>query len=533
MATVELCAVTKRFDRVVAVDNVSLTVREGEFFSLLGPSGCGKTTTLRMIGGFEQPTEGRIELQGEDVTWLPPYRRNVNTVFQNYALFPHLSVYDNIAFGLRRRRVPEREVRGRVTEMLRLVELPAPAPARGEVAIAVEYAPVNWGDTQKRAGTYPDPVPYPVVLGMEVAGIVAAVGSGVRDLRPGDRVAALCGPRLLGGYAELVVVPRPYVLRIPAAASLREAAAVPLAALTAYHLLRSAYRLRRGETVLVHAAAGSVGQAVCQVASTIGARVIGTVGRAEKIPAARAAGATVVVDRSREDFVAAALAATEVRARALAVGAHLLEVAPEDAEWAGGRVRVRGAPERSVALAEIAAAAHDGRGLPPGDPPGLSAEVTFTLPGPVFPFGAYAARVAVDPETGEVEVREVVAVDDAGRVVNPLLAEGQVVGAAVQGLGEALTEEAVYDDEGQLLTGSLAQYGVLSAAEVPPIETELQETPSPHDPLGAKGIGEAGAIGTPAAVANAVLDALAPLGVRHLDLPFTPERVLAAIRAAR
>jgi spermidine/putrescine transport system ATP-binding protein len=121
---VRLVGVTKRFGDTVAVDHVDLEVESGEFFSLLGPSGCGKTTTLRMIGGFEQPTEGRIELQGEDVTWLPPYRRNVNTVFQNYALFPHLSVYDNIAFGLRRRRVPEREVRERVTEMLRLVELP-------------------------------------------------------------------------------------------------------------------------------------------------------------------------------------------------------------------------------------------------------------------------------------------------------------------------------------------------------------------------------------------------------------------------
>ncbi len=120
---VRLVGVTKRFGDTVAVDHIDLEVESGEFFSLLGPSGCGKTTTLRIIGGFEQPTEGRIELQGEDVTWLPPYRRNVNTVFQNYALFPHLNVYDNIAFGLRRRRVPEREVRERVAEMLRLVEM--------------------------------------------------------------------------------------------------------------------------------------------------------------------------------------------------------------------------------------------------------------------------------------------------------------------------------------------------------------------------------------------------------------------------
>jgi spermidine/putrescine transport system ATP-binding protein len=109
---------------IVAVDHIDLEVHDGEFFSLLGPSGCGKTTTLRMIGGFEQPTSGKIELDGQDVTWLPPYKRNVNTVFQNYALFPHLTVFDNVAFGLRRRQVPEDEVKQRVGEMLALVELP-------------------------------------------------------------------------------------------------------------------------------------------------------------------------------------------------------------------------------------------------------------------------------------------------------------------------------------------------------------------------------------------------------------------------
>ena len=111
-------------DGFIAVDHVDLEVREGEFFSLLGPSGCGKTTPLRMIGGFEQPTEGRIELQGEDVTWLPAYKRNVNTVFQNYALFPHLSIFENVAFGLRRKKVGAAEVKQRVTDMLELVELP-------------------------------------------------------------------------------------------------------------------------------------------------------------------------------------------------------------------------------------------------------------------------------------------------------------------------------------------------------------------------------------------------------------------------
>jgi spermidine/putrescine transport system ATP-binding protein len=121
---VRLVQVVKAYGDVFAVDHIDLEVRGGEFFSLLGPSGCGKTTTLRMIGGFEQPTSGLIELQGEDVTWLPPYQRQVNTVFQNYALFPHLTIYENVAFGLRRKGVKDTEIKSRVTEMLALVELP-------------------------------------------------------------------------------------------------------------------------------------------------------------------------------------------------------------------------------------------------------------------------------------------------------------------------------------------------------------------------------------------------------------------------
>jgi spermidine/putrescine transport system ATP-binding protein len=121
---VRLVDVTKSFGDVAAVDHIDLEVRDGEFFSLLGPSGCGKTTTLRMIGGFEQPTSGRIELQGDDVTDLPPYRRNVNTVFQNYALFPHLTIFENVAFGLRRKKIAASEITRRVTEILALVELP-------------------------------------------------------------------------------------------------------------------------------------------------------------------------------------------------------------------------------------------------------------------------------------------------------------------------------------------------------------------------------------------------------------------------
>jgi spermidine/putrescine transport system ATP-binding protein len=121
---VKLVDVVKKFGEAVAVDHINLEVQDGEFFSLLGPSGCGKTTTLRMIGGFEEPTSGLIELQGQDVTWLPPYKRNVNTVFQNYALFPHLTIFENVAFGLRRKGTKDSEVKSRVRDMLALVELP-------------------------------------------------------------------------------------------------------------------------------------------------------------------------------------------------------------------------------------------------------------------------------------------------------------------------------------------------------------------------------------------------------------------------
>jgi aerobic carbon-monoxide dehydrogenase large subunit len=216
------------------------------------------------------------------------------------------------------------------------------------------------------------------------------------------------------------------------------------------------------------------------------------------------------------------LAARQVAAKAARVAAFMVA--------STGRPASGGQP---VTLAEVAAAAHDPARLPPGLPPGLEAEVRFELPGPVFPFGAYAAVVEVDADTGRARVLRLVGVDDPGRVVNPLLAEGQVLGSAAQGIGQALLEEAVHDDAGQLVTGNLAVYGLPSAVEVPPMQGELLETPSPFTPLGVKGLGESGAIAVPAAIANAVADALAPLGVRHLDPPYTPERLWRALAAAR
>ncbi|MDR5709223.1 MAG: xanthine dehydrogenase family protein molybdopterin-binding subunit [Armatimonadota bacterium] len=224
------------------------------------------------------------------------------------------------------------------------------------------------------------------------------------------------------------------------------------------------------------------------------------------------------------------VALRKIREKATRIAAHLLEAAEADIEWEGAQLRVRGAPGRAVSWQELAAAAYQPGRLPPGMELGLDAYGYFTLPGLVFPYGAYGALVEVDRETGEVKLLKLLAVDDAGRVINPLLAEGQVRGGIAQGIGQALLEEVVYREDGQLLTASLAEYAVPRAGDIPEVETELVETPSPLNPLGAKGIGEAGTIGMPVAVANAVMDALRPVGIRHLDFPFRSERVWWAIR---
>jgi aerobic carbon-monoxide dehydrogenase large subunit len=220
----------------------------------------------------------------------------------------------------------------------------------------------------------------------------------------------------------------------------------------------------------------------------------------------------------------------KIQAKAAQIAAHLLEAAPKDIQRDRDRYIVRGAPARSVTFPQVAAAAYQPGRLPADMEMGLSASGIFTLPGPVFPSGAYAAVVEIRPEDGEVKVHTLVAVDDAGRIVNPLLAEGQVLGGIVQGLGETFVEEAVYDDSGQLVTGTFADYGIPRAVHAPLVVSEFIETPSPFNPLGAKGIGEAGAIATPAVLANAVMDALAPYGVHHLDLPLTPEKLWRLLR---
>ncbi len=222
----------------------------------------------------------------------------------------------------------------------------------------------------------------------------------------------------------------------------------------------------------------------------------------------------------------------KIQDKVIRIAAHLLEAAAEDVVGERGRYVVRGTPGRAVTFQEVAAAAYQSGRLPRDIETGLTVSATFTLPGPVFPSGVYVAVVEISRDSGAVRVLALAAVDDAGRIVNPLLAEAQVLGAAAQGLGQALVEEAVYDDAGQLLTGTFTDYALLRAAHVPRVTSAFVETPSPLNPLGAKGIGEAGTIATPPAIANAVLDALAPLGIRHVDVPFTPEKIWRVLRGA-
>jgi aerobic carbon-monoxide dehydrogenase large subunit len=226
-------------------------------------------------------------------------------------------------------------------------------------------------------------------------------------------------------------------------------------------------------------------------------------------------------------------AGEQVVEQARQLAAHLLEAPPEDVVVHPGLgVGVAGAPATALSWAELAEAAADPARRPAGMDGGLAAEVDFSMDGSTFPFGAHLALVAVDVETGRVRLERLVTVDDCGRVVNPLLAEGQVIGGIAQGVAQALFEEVRYDADGNLLNGSFTTYGMPTAAELPAIEPHRGETPTTLNPLGAKGIGEAGTIGSTPAAWNAVVDALAPLGVVHLDMPATPERVWRAVQEA-
>jgi carbon-monoxide dehydrogenase large subunit len=230
---------------------------------------------------------------------------------------------------------------------------------------------------------------------------------------------------------------------------------------------------------------------------------------------------------------ATALVARKVRERARVVAAAMLEAAPQDLEWEKGppaRWFVKGDREKGVTIQEIAMAARGAVELPEGVEAGLDAETVYDPPNMTFPFGAYVCVVDVDPGTAKVTVRRFVAVDDCGTRINPMIIEGQVHGGLTDGVGIALMEQMAFDEEGNCLGGSLMDYLIPTALEVPDWETDFTVTPSPHHPIGAKGIGESATVGSPPTIVNAICDALRPFGVRHVDMPCAPSRVWEAMQ---
>ncbi len=227
---------------------------------------------------------------------------------------------------------------------------------------------------------------------------------------------------------------------------------------------------------------------------------------------------------------AAAVVARKVRERARIVAAVMLEAAPDDLEWADSRWQVRGDPGQGKSIAEIAMAAHSGLELPDGVEGHLDAATVYNPPNLTYPFGAYICVVDVDPGTGKVNVRRFIAVDDCGVRINPMIVEGQVHGGLADGLGMALMQVIAFDSDGNCLGGSFMDYLLPTSMECPSWELGTTVTPSPHHPIGAKGVGESATVGSPAAVVNAVVDALAPFGVRHADMPLTPAVVWRAIQ---
>ena len=230
---------------------------------------------------------------------------------------------------------------------------------------------------------------------------------------------------------------------------------------------------------------------------------------------------------------AVALATDKVIDKARTIAAHQLEVSEDDLEFANGIFAVKGSPEKAIPIQGIAYASFTGHNLPDGMEPNLRAEASFDPPNFVFPFGTHVCVVEVDEETGSVKLLQYVAVDDCGNQINPMVVEGQVHGGVVQGIAQALFEEASYDEDGNLLTSTLADYLVPSAAEMPSFDLGFTVTPSPTNPLGVKGIGEAGTIASTPAVINAIVDALAPLGVTNMRMPASPQRVWSTIQEAR
>lgn len=227
------------------------------------------------------------------------------------------------------------------------------------------------------------------------------------------------------------------------------------------------------------------------------------------------------------------LALEKIKDKARTLAAHELEVAEDDLEFDGGSFSVKGAPDKARTITDLAVSAWHAHAIPAGFEPNLEVTAVYDPPNFTWPSGTHVCVVEVDTETGATQIVRYVAVDDCGTVINPMIVDGQIHGGVAQGIAEALFEEAIFDDQGNLMTSSMTQYLIPAATEMPSFELDRIETPSTTNPLGVKGIGEAGTIAAPPAVVNAVIDAVSHLGVTHIDKPASPERVWRAIQSAK
>jgi aerobic carbon-monoxide dehydrogenase large subunit len=227
------------------------------------------------------------------------------------------------------------------------------------------------------------------------------------------------------------------------------------------------------------------------------------------------------------------LALEKLREKLSRIAGHIVGEDPKKMVFRGKKICSKTNSKKSLTFGEAVGAAYVAKTLPQGMEPGLEATTFFEPPNFTFPFGTHVCVVEVDAETGEVKLVKYLAVDDCGNMINPLLVEGQIQGGIVQSVGQAFFEEAIYDEQGQLITGELTDYALPRAGDIPRMETASTVTPTPVNPMGVKGVGEAGTIGATPALVNAVVDALAPFSVRHVDLPIKRERVWQVIRKAR
>jgi carbon-monoxide dehydrogenase large subunit len=253
-------------------------------------------------------------------------------------------------------------------------------------------------------------------------------------------------------------------------------------------------------------------------------------------------GDTAVVPLGRDTYgsrslsvggVAVWKACEKIMDKAKKVAAHMLEAAEDDIEFHAGTFSVAGSPEQNVTIQDVATTAYLGAEIPEGMEPGLNENYVYEPPNFTFPFGAYICVTEVDTETGKVNIRDFYGVDDCGPVINPVIVDGQLHGGLAQGIAQALYEGVIYDESGTLMTGSMVDYMIPGAPELPNYTLERTVTPSPSNPLGVKGVGEAGTIGSTPAVINSIIDALEPFGVKHIDMPASPMRVWKAIQNAQ